>query len=116
MNDDTTSDAILAELAEGLLAGDEWQAWLAARPQAASELEIARRVRLVLAALADEAIAVPADFEARLLQRLREDATLSALLDLWLANVGRALLELIELVVGLLPAPPSPQPRPDAAV
>lgn len=114
MNDDGTTDAILAELADNILSGVEWQAWLAVRPQASSELEIARRVRLVLAALGDEAVAVPADFEARLRQRLREDATLVALLDLALANVGRALLDLVELLLALLPPPPA-QPALGAA-
>lgn len=114
MNEETDVEAILAELADGVLAGDTWQAWLAAHPDVAPELEIARRTRIVLAALAAETITVPADFEARLRQRLREDDTLRALLDLGLVNLGRALLELIVLLLGLLPSPP-PQPQPQAA-
>jgi len=118
MNDNTTDnmtvDAILAELADGTLAGEAWRAWLAARPETAADLEIARRVRVVLAALAAETITVPADFEARLRQRVREDATLQALLDLGLVNLGRALLELIVLLLSLLPPTPS-APQPQAA-
>lgn len=115
MNDDSTTDAILADLADEILAGGEWQAWLADRPQAAADLEIARRVRVMLAALGDEAVALPADFEARLLQRLREDATLVALLDLALAHLARTLLDLLELVMALVPTPPehsAPQAAP----
>jgi hypothetical protein len=115
MTDDPDDDAILAELADDALTGPAWDAWLAARPAAAVELATARRVRLVLAALEAEAIVVPADFEARLRQRLREDATLVALLDLGLANLGRALLEVLEALLALLPAAPPAGITPRAA-
>jgi hypothetical protein len=105
-NEDTGN---LTDLADGLLAGPEWDAWVAAHPAEAAELVIARRVRALLAELQAEAIAVPPDFEARLLARLRADATFLDLLDLGLAGLGRTFLELLALVIGLLPAP-QPQP------
>ncbi len=114
MTDNPDDDAILADLADGALAGPAWDDWLAARPLAAAELATARRVRLVLAVLEAEAITVPADFEARLRERLREDATLAALLDLGLANLGRALLEMIGVLLALLPAAPQAQTYPPA--
>jgi hypothetical protein len=101
--DDTWPD--LADLAEGTLAGTEWDAWLAAHPDAAAEVEIARRVRLLMRALSEAAIVVPEGFEARLMARVREDRTLLDLLDLGVSGVGRALIELINLLLALLPAP-----------
>ena len=95
----------LADLADGTLAGPEWDAWLDAHPEAAREVEVARRVRLLLAELRAASIAVPAGFEARLMQRVREDQTLFDLLDLGLAGLGQAILEFLDAIFGMLPAP-----------
>jgi hypothetical protein len=89
----------LADLADGVLTGAEWDAWLVAHPEQRDELLAARRAHLLLAQLRDMPVALPADFEERLLDRLRHDATILDLLDHWLAGWGRALLELLELLL-----------------
>lgn len=104
----------MTDLVDGLPAGPEWDAWLAAHPDAALEIAVARRVRLLLGELGAEAVTLPADFEARLLARLQQDATLLGLLDLGLVKGGRALLELLDLFFALLPAPRG-GPRPAGA-
>jgi anti-sigma factor RsiW len=103
MNPD--DEITLADLADGLLSEPEWEAWLEANPEAAAELEIARRVRSLVAELRSLPVALPAGFEERLLEQVRVDATLLDLLDLSLARVGGAILELLEALFGLLPAP-----------
>lgn len=101
--DDTEN--ILLDLADGTLSGPEWDAWLAERPAAAAEVAVARRVRALLVELRQTQIVVPADFEARLLERVRADQTLLDLLELSVSGVGRALLELLSLLLDLAPAP-----------
>lgn len=98
----------LADLTDGTLAGPEWDAWLEAHPEAAAEVAIARRVRALMRELQRAEIAVPADFEARLRQRIHADRTLLNLLDLGLAGVGGALIELLNAIFGMLPAPTQP--------
>ncbi len=95
----------LADLADGTLAGPEWEGWLAAHPDLAAEVAVARQVRALLGELRTVPIAVPADFEAVLMERVRRDATFLGLLDLWLSGFGRALLDLLDALFG---APPSP--------
>jgi len=102
-------DPNLADLADGTLFGPEWDAWLAEHPDAAAEVAIARRVRALMRDLAAEAIAVPDGFEERLMARLRQDRTLLELLDLGFFSAGRALIELLNILLSLLPAP-APQP------
>jgi hypothetical protein len=102
-NDNPNVD--LTDLADGMLSGAEWDTWLAAHPTAAAEVEIARRVHALVAELRLAAVDMPADFEARLMARVREDATLLDLLELHLAVLGRALLELINALLELLPGP-----------
>jgi hypothetical protein len=108
----TSSDAefTLTDLADGTLAGPEWEGWLAAHPDLAAEVAIARQVRALLGELRTVPIAVPADFEAVLMERVRRDATVLGLLDLWLAGFGRALLDLLDALFG---GPPSPAPATD---
>jgi hypothetical protein len=101
--------ARLADLADGTLTGPEWETWLAGHPEAAAEVEIARRVRLLMVELRAASVEVPAGFEARLLARVREDKTLLDLLDLGLAGIGRTLIELLNALFGLFP---EPQPAP----
>jgi hypothetical protein len=96
-------DLNLTDLAENTPAGPEWDAWLVAHPDTATELEIARRVRLFMTVLREASIAVPADFEARLMERVRADRTLLDLLDLGLVGMGRALIEILNVLFGILP-------------
>ena len=96
-------DANLADLADGSLAGPEWDAWLANNPQSAAELAIAQRVRALLLQMGAADIAIPAGFEERLMARIRADRTLLELIDL-------GLIELINLLLSLLPAPAQPAP------
>lgn len=96
----------LADLVDGDLAGPEWDAWLAAHPEAAEEVAIARRVRMLLGRMQESDLALPADFEARLMARIREDRTLLELIDLGLSGLGRTLIELLNLLLSLLPTPP----------
>jgi hypothetical protein len=100
----TNEEFNLAELADGTLAGPEWEEWLAVRPDLAAEVAAARQVRALLGELRAVPIALSADFEAALMERVRRDATLLGLLDLWLASFGRALLELIGALFGVPPA------------
>ena len=95
----------LTDLADGALAGAEWDTWLAAHPAAAAEVEIARRVHALVAELRLAAVDVPVGFEARLMARVRQDATLLDLLELHVTGLGRALVELINALVELLPTP-----------
>lgn len=95
----------LTDLADGLLSGPEWEAWRAANPDAAAEVEIARRSRLLVEHLRAVPIALPADFEARLLARCQQDRSLIDLLDLGLAKGGRLLLDLLDLCFAFLPLP-----------
>ena len=102
MNDE---NIYLTDLADDVLSGPEWDAWLAEHAEAAAEVEIARRVRGLLVQLHAESIAIPAGFEARLMQRVREDTALLDLIELSLDGFGRALIELLNLLLGLVPAP-----------
>ena len=99
------SEPDLADLAEALLAAPAWDAWLAAHPDAAEEVAIARRVRAFMHRLQASEVAVPEGFEERLMARIREDRTLLDLLDLGLTGVGRTLIELLNLLFSLLPGP-----------
>jgi hypothetical protein len=95
----------LTDLVEGLLSGPEWEAWLVANPTIAAEVEIARRVSALLIELRAAPLALPPDFEARLLQRCRQNTALLDLLDLGLAKGLQALLDLLAVFFALLPAP-----------
>jgi hypothetical protein len=101
----------LTDLADGTLVGSEWDTWLAEHPAAAAEIAIARRVRMLMRDLAAAEISVPSGFEDRLIARLRQDRTLLDLLDLGFLSAGRTLIELLNILLSLLPAPqPTPQP------
>ena len=96
-------DVDLTGLADGTLAGPEWDAWLAAHPEAAAEVAIARRVHAIIAQLQYAEIELPAHFEAQVLARVRSHSALLDLLELSLANVGHVLLELLDFLFGGLP-------------
>ena len=100
----------LTDLVDGTLAGPEVDAWLAAHPEAATEVALARQVRTLMAELRRRPVQIPADFESRVLERVRQDTSFRYLLDLTLSGIGRALLELLLLSFDLLPFP-----QPDAA-
>jgi hypothetical protein len=96
----------LTDLVDGSLSGPDWDAWLAAHPEEAAEVAAARRVHALLAELRTVSVGLPADFEARLMARVREDATLIDLLELQFAGMGRALLEILSVLLELLPPQP----------
>lgn len=93
----------LAELAEGATTDPQMQAWLETHPDEAAELEIARRVRALMVNLQAVSIEVPADFEARLMERVRGNATFLDLIELAFSALGRALLELLDIFFALMP-------------
>jgi hypothetical protein len=95
---DQKNSEYLADLADGTLSGPEWDAWLADNPEAA-DVEIARKVRALMAELRAANVQVPEGFEARLMERLSGDTTLMQMLDLWLAGVGRILAELFHILL-----------------
>lgn len=98
-----TAETQHTDMADETLAGPDAEAWLAAHPEAAREIEIARRVRALLAELRAASVPLPADFEARVMERVRADTTWLELVDLWLSGAGRALLELVTVLFGLFP-------------
>jgi hypothetical protein len=103
----------ITDLVEDSPTGPEWDAWLSTHPDKAEEIEIAHRVRAFMVELRSASIVVPPDFEARLLERVRADRTLLDLLDLGLSGYARVLIDLLNALFSLLPAPPvtsSPQP------
>ena len=81
-----------SELADELLANPEWEQWLAEHPEAAADVVVLRQARLLAAELRTWQIAVPADFEARVMAQVHRDATVGALLSLGLPQLGSALL------------------------
>ena len=104
MSTNSTVD-ILAELADGSLSGAEWDVWLAAHPEENEQVQIARRIRLLALRLRAVEPAIPADFERRLLARVRQDVTLIDMLDLASSGIGRTFIELVNALFGLLPQP-----------
>ncbi|MCU0490274.1 MAG: hypothetical protein MUD01_01605 [Chloroflexaceae bacterium] len=103
---------LLTDLADETLTGPEWEAWLEANPDAAQEILLARRVRLLMIALRNAEVELPVGFEARLMARVQADKTVLDLFDLSLGGLGRAVVELLNLLLGLLP---QPQAQPAAA-
>ncbi|HEU5327369.1 MAG: hypothetical protein ACTHMJ_22975 [Thermomicrobiales bacterium] len=105
MSGNATPPVDLTDLVEGVLSGPEWEAWLAANPAIAADVAIARRVRAALIELRAAPLALPPDFEARLLQRCRQSSAVLDLLDLGLAKGLQALLDLLAVFFALLPGP-----------
>ncbi len=101
-------DMTPADLADGLVSGPEWDAWLAANPEIAAEVELTRRVRQLLAEMREAAFVVPDGFEERLMARLREDRTLLDMIDLMFSGIGRAIIELLAVIFELVPQAPQP--------
>lgn len=88
----------LVALAEGALSGPEWDAWLAAHPAAAAEVEVARRVRALVAQMRSAEVELPADFEARVLAQVGANTTALDLLELIFVGAGRALREVLNVL------------------
>jgi len=102
----------LTEIAGGELAGSELLQELSKRfataeeaKRAAAEVEVARRVSELMLILRAAEVDVPADFESRLLERVRADQTLLDMLELSVGGFGSALVELINALFSLLPQP-----------
>lgn len=109
--------AQLTDLADDALVGAEWQQWLREHPQAALEVQAAQQARSIVAELRAAPIAVPDDFAAHVMGRVRGNATLQDLLQLSLPHFGGVALELCALLFGSLPAKPeaSPPAAPEGA-
>lgn len=106
--EDALRNGSLSDLADGLMSGPEWDAWLAQHPEEAAEIELARKVRLLLGAMREAELQVPEGFELRLMSRLREDKTLLDLIDFGVGGIARAVLELITAIFSILPQPAQP--------
>ena len=110
-------DDWLTDLAGGHLTGPELRATLEPRfasieevERAVAEVEVARRVRILMLRLQAAEVEVPVDFELRLLERVRGDQTFLDLLELSLTVFASALIELINALVSFLPATPRAEP------
>lgn len=99
----TAKDNNVTDLVEGNQTDEEWAALLAADPELAREVEVTRRVRALVQQLHTATIALPDDFEARLMERVRADVTVLDMLELWFGGASRALLDLLGALFGLLP-------------
>ncbi len=100
---DRAAAPALSDLADLDQFGPEWAAWVAANPELATEVVVARRVRQLLAELRAADLVVPADFEARVLARCQRDASFLALLDLGFFKGAQALLDLLTAFFALVP-------------
>ncbi len=100
----------LVDLAGEELEGEDLKNVLATRinsaediERASREVEISRRVRLLMIKLKEAEIEVPADFEAKLMARVGNDETLLNLLEIYLTGFGRTLVELINALFSFFP-------------
>ncbi len=98
---------LIPDLVDGTLSPDvlgEAQAALPQCPECERELTIAREVRAFLVRLQAESasVRVPAGFEARLLARVQAQYTGAELMDLSSKIFGAWLVELLNLIGGLI--------------
>ena len=93
----------LTDWADEPLSGSDWETWQAANPEAAAEVIIAQRVRLLVSELRAASIAVPDQFEARLMARIRDDRTVLELLNVSLSGGGQVIRELINALLSFFP-------------
>jgi anti-sigma factor RsiW len=112
---------LIPDLVEGTLTPAtlaEAQAALANCPECAKELEIARQIRAFLVELQaeNEMFRVPPGFEVRLLERVRRQSGGLDIFDLSSKAFAAWLIELINLIGGLLDPTliPKARPRPTA--
>ena len=110
--DNDSIDALLTDLADGLLSGLEWDTWLAENPDAAQEVVIAQRVRSLLTTLQEAPLEVSPDFERQLFAQIYADTTLLTLFDLGFEGWGHALLEFFTALFDFLPEPPTTSSSP----
>ncbi|GAC1354848.1 MAG: hypothetical protein NVSMB42_12910 [Herpetosiphon sp.] len=96
------SEPTIADIVDGTVDAATADRWLSQHPEQASEVLVARRVANLMLEVRLASLDVPADFEARLIARLHDDRTLVDLLDLGLGGTVRTLLELLDLLFGLL--------------
>jgi len=113
---------LLPDLVDGTLSEDvrvEAETALQQYPELQRDLEIARQVRTVLATLQANypEMRVPTGFEARLLERVRQRSAGLDVLDLSCTTFTAWIVELINLIGGLLVpvASPSRSTRPGGA-
>lgn len=106
----------LADLANEDAAGEDLRSLLATRiasaeavELAAKEVEISRRIRLLMLNLRQAEIEVPADFEAKLMARVSEDATLLSLLEFYFTAFGKTMVELLNALFSLFPEAQNPE-------
>ncbi len=103
-------DALLTEYIDGIISDADLQAWFILNPDAAEEAALVLRVRQLVARMREQEIAIPEGFERRLMARVRGDLTLLQLLDLCMNGVGKVVLEVLDVLFGMLPRPAEPQP------
>ena len=115
-NDVTEYADWLADLANEEAAGEDLRNLLATRIKsaeavelAAKEVEISRRIRLLMINLRQAEIEVPADFEAKLMARVSEDATLLSLLEFYFTAFGKTMVELLNALFSLFPEARKPE-------
>jgi hypothetical protein len=106
---------LIPDLVDGSLPDEvraEAEAALPGCPECQRELEVAQKVRAFLEQLQAEnaQLQVPDGFEARLLERLRRQSGGLDLLDLSSKAFGVWLIELLNLIGGLLDSNYRPQP------
>lgn len=99
-------DELQIDLADAILSGPDWDRWLAEHPAAAVDVLVLQQARQFVSDLRTRQVELPNDFEARLMARVRGDATARALLDMGLSQFSAALLEFVAALVGLLPQRP----------
>jgi hypothetical protein len=114
----TDENAIwLADLANGETSGAELKNLLAVRLRASEveiesatrEIEISRRVRRVLEKLRQAEVEIPADFEVKIMDRIRKNVTLLDLLEVYMNGFGYALVEFVNVLFSFFPEKPQPQ-------
>ena len=105
--DGNLSDALMAEV----------EVTLPQCPECQREIEIVRQVRAVLQAMQAENahLTIPRGFEARLLTRIHQQRSGLELLDLSSKAFGEWLVELINLIGGLIEPREMGRPRTDRA-
>lgn len=114
MNRDELNE-LLPELVDGNLADErrvEAEQALALYPDVQRDLEIARQIRTLLVALQAEnpELRLPADFEMRLLARIRHEGSKFDVLDLSCVAFATWVVDFINLLGGVLAAFAPPQP------
>jgi len=105
----------LTDLAAGQEVGAELRATLASRlesaeqvERAANEIDVARRIQVLMQKLREAEVEVPEDFEVRLMERVAGDQTMLEMVELYMSGFGGAFVELINALFSFLaPAPQS---------